>query len=227
MDDKGRILETSEGNGSSTEKSYEGRIEILSDLSNVKSLRIIPVLKKWGNKTKEIDGIKYSILQTTMNSSDLNIPQEIVIRSRATTEKEKSNGATRDKVIHVYNIDKAREFETLDNLVNKVIKIGENSTALIKNIEATDKETKITFKLEGSGAYSFKKINFIEILDENCNDIEQDQGGNMAILEDVEERIVSIKLPPLDKSKKYKIALPIIEEPQIDDKYKIDIDLNN
>lgn len=227
MDDKGRILETSEGNGSSTEKSYEGRIEILNNLSNVKSLKVIPVLKKWGNKTKEIDGIKYSILQTTMNSTDLNIPQEVVIKSRATTEKEKLSGDTRDKVIHVYNIDKEREFETLDNLVNKVIKVGENSTALIKNIEATDKETKITFKLEGSGAYSFRKINFVEIIDENYNDIDQEQDGSMAILEDVEERIVSIKLPPLDQNKKYKIALPIIEEPEIDDKYKIDINLNN
>lgn len=227
IDDRGRILESSGDSGYASDWEYYSRIEIRNDLSKVKSLRVVPILKKWGDKTKEIDGIKHQILQTTVSSTDLNIPQEVVTKVRAATEKEKSEGYGWDKVTHVYNIDKAREFETLDNLVNKVIKVGENNTALIKNIEATDKETKITFKLEGSGAYSFRKINFVEILDENYNDIDQEQDGSMAILEDVEERIVSVKLPPIDKNKKYKIALPIIEEPQIDDKYKIDIDLNN
>lgn len=55
--------------------------------------------------------------------------------------------------------------------------------------------------------------------------MERAEDGPMALLEDVEERIVSIKLPPIDKSRKYKIALPIIDEPQIEDKYKIGIEL--
>ncbi|EQB85866.1 hypothetical protein J2Z44_002751 [Clostridium punense] len=227
MDDKGRILQTTQGSGHSNEERYEGSINIINNLSNVKSLTVVPVLKKSEDKTKEIEGIKYQILQTTVSSTDLNIPQEVVTKSRAATEKEKSEGYGWAKVTHVYNIDKAREFETLGNLVNKVIKVGENSTALIKGIEATDKETKITFKLEGSSAYPFGKINFVEILDEDFNDIGTEFDGPMAVLEDVEERIASVKLPPLDQSKKYKIALPIMEEPEIDDKYKIDIDLNN
>lgn len=54
--------------------------------------------------------------------------------------------------------DKGREFFTIDNLNNAVIKVGENGKALIKDIEVTYKETKITFKLEGCGAYSFSKL---------------------------------------------------------------------
>ena len=41
----------------------------------------------------------------------------------------------------------------------------------------------------------------------------------------MEERIVSIKLPPIDKTKNYKIALPITDQPQIEEQYQMNIDL--
>ncbi|MTK12593.1 MAG: DUF4179 domain-containing protein, partial [Clostridiaceae bacterium] len=225
MDDKGRKLESDFGGGSSNKENYEGKIKILNDLSDVKALTIVPVLKNWGYKTKEINGLSYSILQTTTNSIDFGIPQEVITKSRPVTEKEKSLGYAFDNVIHVFNIDKDREFSTIEKLVNQVIKVGESSTVRIKDIEVTGKETKVTFKLEGNGVYPYKNINQTVIIDKDYNDIERAEGGDIAVLENVEERIVSIKLPPIDKSKKYKIALPIVDEPQIEDKYKINIDL--
>ncbi|MBI6872682.1 DUF4179 domain-containing protein [Clostridium aciditolerans] len=225
IDDKGRKLESDFGGGSSNKENYEGKIKILNDLSNVKALTIVPVLKNWGDKTKEINGFHYSILQTTVNSIDFSIPQEVITKSRPVTAKEKSLGYAFDNVIHVFNIDKAREFSTIEKLVNQVIKVGENSTVRIKDIEATDKETKVTFKFEGNGVYPFRNINQTVIIDKDYNDIERAEDGAIAVLENVEERIVSIKLPPIDKSKKYKIALPIVDEPQVEDKYKINIDL--
>lgn len=224
MDDKVRKLETKFEGSSSGKENYNGKIEILNDLSNVKALTIVPVFKNW-DKTKEINGLRYSILQTTINSIDFGIPQEVITKSRPVTAKEKSLGYAFDNVIHVFNIDKAREFSTIEKLVNQVIKVGENSTVRIKDIEATGKETKVTFKLEGNGVYPFRNINQTVIIDKDYNDIERAEDGAVAVLENVEERIVSIKLPPIDKSKKYKIALPIVDEPQIEDKYKINIDL--
>lgn len=226
MDDKGRVLETDLGSGTNSKKDYNGTIEILNDLSSVKSLTVIPILERWGATTKEINKFPYSILQTTINSTNFNIPQEIITKSRPITAKEKSDGYAFDNVIHVFNIDKDRQFSTIDKLVNQVIKVGQNSSAIITKIETTAKYTKVTFKLQGNGVYPYKNINDTVIVDENYKDIERAEDGPIAILENVEERIVSIKLPPIDKSKKYKIALPIIDEPKIKNQYKINIDLN-
>ncbi len=226
MDDKGKILEVKTGGESSNKEKYDGKIEILNDLTNVKSLTVVPVFKQYGLKTKEINKFPYCILQTTINSTDFNLPQETITKSRSVSEKEKASGYFRDNVIHVFNIDKAREFSNIDKLVNQVIKVGDSNSVLIKNIEISDKETKITFKIEGNGAYSYMNINYLVVLDENFNDIERAEGGDAAILENVEERIVSIKLPPLDKTKKYKIALPITEQPEIEEQYKMNIDLS-
>jgi len=224
MDDKGRILQTEAGNSGSNKMNYEGKIEILNDLSRVNSLTVVPVFKQWGIQTIEINNFPYPILQTTINSDNFNVPQENITKSRPVTEKEKSNGYALDKVVHVYNIDKAREFSSIDGLVNQVIKVG-NNTVLIKDVEASENETKVTFKIEGNGAYDYRNIGQAVIIDENYNDFERAEDGHSAALENVDEGIVSIELPPIDKTKKYKIAIPIIDEPQIEERYKINITL--
>jgi hypothetical protein len=225
MDEKGRTLETKSGGVGSNKEKYDGKMEILNDLSNVKTLVVVPVLKNWGFKTMSINDIPYPVLQTTINSTEFNVPQETITKNRPVTEKEKSNGYALDSVTHVFNIDKAREFYTIEKLVNQTIKVGESNTVHIKNIEASEKETKITFKIEGNGSYSCWYINSALILDENYSDIERAEDGDIAIIENLDERIVSIKLPPIDKTKKYKICLPIIEQPQIEEQYKISVDL--
>lgn len=225
IDDKGRMLEAGGAGGSSNKEKYNGKIEIMNDLSSVKSLTIVPVLNAMGDKYMSINNLNYSILQTTINGTDFSVPQENIIKSRPVTEKEKALGYSRDSVTHVYNIDKARKFSTIEGLVNQTINVGGNNTVIIQSIEALEEETKVTFNIEGYGPYSYRHINSAVILDENYNDIEIAENGEGAIMENVEERIVSIKLPPIDKSGKYKIALPITEQPQIDEQYKINVDL--
>jgi hypothetical protein len=225
MDDKGRILQTKFGGSSSNKEKYEGKIEILNDLSSVKAVTIVPIFKQWGTKTIDINNVSYDILQTTINSNNFTLPMDTITKSRPVTVKEKSNGYARDKVIHVFNIDKAREFSSIDGLVNQVIKVGNNNTVLIKDIQASETETKVTLKIEGNGAYGYGKVNGVVIIDENFNDIEMAEDGERAVLENADEGIVSIKLPPIDKTKKYKIALPIIDDPQIEEGYKININL--
>jgi hypothetical protein len=225
MDEKGRILETKAGGVSSNKEKYDGKIEILNNLSNVKALTVVPVLKEWGFKIMNIDDFPYPVLQTTVNSRDFNTPQETITKSRPVTEKEKADGYALNNVTHVFNIDRVREFSTIDKLINQTIKVGESNTVLVKNIEASDKETKITFKIEGNGSYSYMSINSVVILDENYNDNTRAEDGDIAVLENIDERLISIKLPPIDKAKKYKICLPIIEQPQVEEKYKINVDL--
>lgn len=225
MNDKGKVLQTNLAGSTSNKEKYSGKIEILEDLSSVKSLTIVPIFKKWGIKTMDIDNFSYPVLQTNINSTNFNTPQETITNSRSVTAKEKSDGYAFDKVIHVFNIDKAREFSSIDGLVNQVIRVGNNNTALIKDIDASENGTKVTFKIEGNGAYNYKNINQAVIIDENLNDFERAEDGARAALENVDDRIVSINLPPIDKTRKYKISLPAIDDPQIEEQYKVTIDL--
>ncbi len=223
IDEKGRIVQTKDDKSYNKER-YNGRIEIFDDLSNIKSLTVVPILKKWGLKETYIDKNIYNIFQTTINSTNFNLPQETITKTRPITAEEKSKGYKIDNVTHIFNIDKAREFCTIDRLMNQVIKVGDSNTAVIKNIEATEKETKVTFKIEGNGAYSYANITSAVILDENYNDVSE-QDADIAVMENMQERLVSIKLPPIDKTKKYKIALPITDQPEIQEQYKMNIDL--
>ncbi|MHC1684198.1 MAG: DUF4179 domain-containing protein [Clostridiaceae bacterium] len=227
-DDTGRILTTGPGDLKGNAEKYYGKIEILNDISKIKSLNIVPMLPSMRSlgegKYLSVNGNPYPILQCTVKNSDSNTSQEIITKSRPVTKKEKADGYGFDEVVHVYNIDKEREFVTLDKLANQVIKVGENDTVTIQSIEATEKETKITVKIKGS--YSDRYINSMVILDEDYNDTERRKAGEIATIEDVEEKIVSIKLPAIDKSKKYKIALPSISSPEINEKYKVNISIN-
>ncbi|MBK1813276.1 DUF4179 domain-containing protein [Clostridium sp. YIM B02505] len=225
LDDKGRTLQA-EGLGSSSNKNkYEGKIQIEDDLSDIKSITVVPIFKYLPSNYRNINGITYEALQTTINSDNFNIPQEVVTKTRPVTAEEKSKGYALDNVIHVYNMDKTREFVSLDKLISQKIKVGKDITATVKNIETTDKYTKLTFKFEGNGVYGPQDINRAVILDENYNDIERAEDGDVAVEEDIKDRIISIKLPPIDKNKKYKIALPTVNEPEILDQYKVKIDL--
>lgn len=225
MDDKGRMLQAKMERSSSSKAEYKGKIEILNDLTNVKSLIVVPILNEWGIKKIDINNFAYPILQTTINSSNFNIQHETITKSRPATKEEKSAGYAFDNVIHAFNIDKDRKFSTIDGLVNQAIKVGNNNTILIKNIEASEKDTKVTFKIEGNYVYDYGYINQAVIIDEDYNDFELPEDGEPAAFENVDEGIVSVKLPPIDKTKKYKVALPSVDEPQIEEQYKINIDL--
>lgn len=225
-DDTGRVLVTTIGAFEGNSEKYSGKIEILNDISKIKSLNIVPIFQKWNEKRKElkVNGNPYPILQCTVKDNDFAAPQEIITKSRPVTQKEKADGYGFDEVTHVYNIDKERVFVTLDQLVNQVIKVGENETVTIQSIEVTEKETKVKVKIQGLYFYSY--INGMVILDEDYKDTIMQEDGERATLDNVEENVVSIKLPPIDKNKKYKIALPCINEPEVSNQYNVNIAIN-
>lgn len=223
IDENGKILDAGELGGGFGEEEYEGKIAIFDDLSSVKSLTVVPVFKEWGVKRQDIDYLGRTMLQTTISD---NSTQELITIRRAATKEEKAKGYVPNEVIYLYNIDKERIFMPLSQLINQTIKVSDNNSVTIKNIEATDEYTKLTFKLEGNGAYDYGNINEAVILDEDYKDTGRAEDGDRAVMENQAEKIVSIKLPAVDKDKKYKIAIPMITEPEIDDRYKIEIDLN-
>lgn len=222
-DENGRILDDRELGGGSSNKKYEGKIEIFDDLSNVNSITVVPVFKEWGIKRQDIDYLGRTMLQTTISD---NSTQELITIRRAATKEEKVKGYVPNEVIYLYNIDKERRFTPLSELRDQTIKVSDNNSVTIKNIEATHEYTKLTFKLEGNGAYDYGNINEAVILDEDYKDTERAEDGKIAEMEKQAEKIVSIKLPAVDKNRKYKIAIPMITEPEVDDRYKIEIDLN-
>ncbi|MDD7795154.1 DUF4179 domain-containing protein [Clostridium sp. 'White wine YQ'] len=224
LDDKGNPLMTKEEGGGSNDKGYEEKLGILGDISNLKSITIIPIVEEKGIINKKIDGRDISILQCTINSDDFkNIPQENIVKKRNVTEKEKKDGYAYNEVINSYNMDKSKSFVPIDKLINQKIMVNETTNVEIKNIEANDKGTKITFKINGD--YNYFNINLAYIIDENFNTTSRAEDGTIGKIEDVNNKIISIVLPPIDENKKYKIALPLAKNPVIEEKYKINVNL--
>lgn len=225
MDENGRCLQVDSIGYECGKNECSGKEKILDDLTNVKSITIVPVFNEWKYKSMKVGKLTISILKTTINGTNFDVPSETIINTRIATAREKKAGYIDDKFSTVYNIDKARKFSSIDELINQGIKVGNNNTVRILKIEPLKDYTKVTFKIEGSGAYYYSNIREASILDENYNDY-NGEDGTTAVFENVNDRIVSVKLPcNIDKSKKYKIALPIIDDPQIEEKYKVNIDL--
>ena len=224
LDESGNMLMTKPSGGSSNKGIYEEKLEILGDLSKSKNITIIPILEEKGTISKEINKRSVSILQCTINSDDFqNTPQENIVNKRSVTEKEKKDGYSYDEVINSYNIDKGKKFVNIEKLIGQKIQVNDISNVEIRNIELNDNNTKIAFKINGD--YDYQEINEVTILDEDYKDISRAEDGARAKIEDVQDRIVSIELPPIDKNKKYKIALPVAANPVIEEKYKLNVDL--
>lgn len=225
FDGSGKAMEVNPTGEGASKGKFSGKIEILNDLSGVKSLTVIPVFNSWESISKNIDGVQVPVLQTTINGSDFSIPQEIITTVRPVTEKEKSEGCFLNNITNLFNIDTRKEFCSLESLVGQVIKVNKNTTVIIKSIEATDKETSLIFKIEGKGPYSYRNIGGAVILDDSLYATSRNE-GDFAVLENIEDGIVSVKLPPINPNKKYKIALPITGEPEIKEEYKMSFDIN-
>lgn len=195
---------------------FEAKLQIDSDLSNTSYIELIPY---WGMETihKETGGI-YSELLTTTGSGE----REEVLISRKPTKEELDNGYALDKVYHYLNIDKERGFLSIDELIGYEIPVNNKASVVIKDIDANDENTKIIMKVNGD----YKYLSQLVLFDEDMNDTMGWEGHIGAVLEDEEEKIYSIALDKIDKSKKYKVAIPQIKDIDLNSKDKIRIDIN-
>lgn len=215
------LITESVGGYSDMEGNYQEKINILSDLSNVE---YIEILQFEGNRKicKDIDGIQRELFICMDDSTEgINKKEEII--SRKPTQEELDRGYALDSVQYYLNIDRSKAFMTIDELKGKIIKVNSNDEINITNIEANDKETKISMKIEG--AYDYKDLSSLVIFDEDMNDIAAWEGHKGAILENPETKEVSITFGPIDKNKKYTIGIPMTKEVKYNEENKIVVNL--
>lgn len=222
-DNYGNILTYNfEGGSADQEGNYKAQIKILNDLS---SLKYIEIIKSEGNKTtrKEIGGFSYNLLKATVvNEEAANRLEEVI--SREPTKEEINSGFGLDKVTYWVNIDKHNSFQSLSDLVGKEIRVNSTDKVTITNIESTDEHTKITMKIDG--AYNYNLLTSLVVFDEDMKDTAHKEGEAGSVLEDAENKVVSITLDAIDKNKKYTIAVPTTTDLKLDEDSKITINLN-
>ena len=222
-DDEGKILNIEHSGSSSNDEKYNQKIKILSNLSKTKSITVTPILEETGNERETFNGKDCPIYQCSVNPKEMdNSSQELVKKSRETTKDEKKNGYVYDTVEHVYRMYN-RKFVPLNQLVNQEIQLNKEIKVIIKSIESTKEKTKITVKVDGN--YKDAHIDSLVLFNEEYSDTSRKEDGERAKIEDPENNIISIELEPVDVKKNYKIALPILKDPVIEDKYSIKIPL--
>ncbi|MBU3104622.1 DUF4179 domain-containing protein [Clostridium gasigenes] len=224
IDNKRNELITSfVGGNTDPEGNYQNKIEILSDLSNVEYIEILQYERAEEKSIRrEMNGINRPLLICTETSTD-NINRKEEVISREPTKEELDRGYGLPSVQYALNIDRSKSFMQIDDLKGKVIKTSDNSDVTITNVEADDKATKISMKIEGS--YNYKNLSSLVIFDEDMNDTCTWEGHRGAIIENIENKEFSMTLGAIDKSKKYIIAIPMGKEIKYNEENKIVVSL--
>jgi Domain of unknown function (DUF4179)/Family of unknown function (DUF5643) len=222
-DDKGNILLSKfDGGHYDKEGNYEARIRILDDLSNTNYIEVLTTKEDF-RVIREIDSRNVPLLICTSNS-EYNINREEEIVSRDPSKDELDKGYALSKVSYYINIDKNKAFQPIENLIGNEIKVNSEDKVIITNIDANDKFTTINMNIDG--LYDYNNLSSLVIFDEDMNDISKGEGHKGVVLENPETKEFSITLKPIDKNKKYTIAIPMAKEVELDDNNKILINLN-
>ncbi|WP_158540612.1 DUF4179 domain-containing protein [Romboutsia weinsteinii] len=217
IDDNNNLLKSSVVSMSmdNTTGEISGKLEIFNDTSNTRYIQLIP---NWGRDVieKEVEGIYVNLLTTTGSGE-----REEVLISREPTKEEKKNGYALSKVYYYINMDKEREFLSLEELKDYEIQVNNTDKVKIKDIEVGKNNTKITMKVYGN----YDHLSQLVLFDEDMNDVAAWEGHIGAVLEDEKEGIYSITFDKIDTSKKYKIAIPMTKDIDLNSKDKIRINL--
>lgn len=220
-DEDGKVLNINVDGEDGDINSYSGKVQILSDLSKTQSVTVTPILEENGENEEFFNGHECPIYQCSTNPNEINSSsQELVKISRASTKEEKKKGYAFDTVDYIYRMHN-KNFVSLDQLVNQEIQLNKEIKVTITSIEVNEEKTKIIMKVDGN--YIDTNINSVVLFDEDYIDTIREENGQLFKVEDSDNNIISIELRPVDINKKYKIALPIIKDPVIEDKYSVKI----
>ena len=220
-DNTGKILLLDFTSGSVSNKGeYEYSYNILNDLGNTE---YIEVIKVEGNTTieKEINGSnEYLLKASAIDESNADRSNEII--SREPTKEELSDGYALSSVNYNVDIDRDNAFENIDSLTGKEIAVNNTDKIIVKDIVAYDDYTEVVMKIDGS--YNYRLLSGMVLFDEDMNDACAFEGAT-TVLNDIEEKIVTVKLTKIDPSKKYTIAIPVTTDLVIDENEKVTINL--
>ena len=216
-DNNGKILLLDLTSGSvSNNGEYEYSYNILNDLSNTEYIEII---KASGNNVIE-DENGYLLKASAIDETNANRSNDII--SRKPTKEELNDGYALSSVNYNVDIDKSIAFETIDSLIGKEIAINNTDKIIVKEIVPHDDYTEVVMKIDGN--YNYRLLSSIVLFDEDMNDSCAFEGST-AIMSDIEEKIVTLKLTKIDPSKKYTIAIPVTTDLVIDENEKVTINL--
>lgn len=216
-DNNGKILLLDFTFGKVTKNGeYEYSYNILNDLSNTAYIEIIKVS---GNNVIE-DENGYLLKASAIDETNANRSNEII--SRKPTKEELNDGYALSSVNYNVDIDKSNAFETIDSLIGKEIAINNTDKIIVKDIVPHDDYTEVVMKIDGN--YDYRLLSSIVLFDEEMSDSCAFEGAT-TILNDIEEKIVTVKLTKIDPSKKYTIAIPVTTDLVIDENEKVTINL--
>ena len=216
-DNNGKILLLDLTSGSvSNNGEYEYSYNLLNDLSNTAYIEII---KASGNNVIE-DENGYLLKASAIDETNANRSNEII--SREPTKEELSDGYALSSVDYNVDIDRDNAFENIDSLIGKEIAVNNTDKITVKDIVAHDDYTEVVIKIDGN--YNYRLLSSTVLFDEDMNDASTFEGST-TVLNDIEEKIVTVKLTKIDPSKKYTIAIPVTTELVIDDNEKVTINL--
>lgn len=223
IDDKGNILRSNIVSSSVIKNvdnktgEFFSKLEITGDLSNSKYIELIPY---WGLEliNKETEGIYVDLLTTTGSGER----KEILI-TRKPTKEELNNGYALSNVYYNLNMDKAKEFLSIEELKGYEIQVNNKDKVIIQDIELGQENTKITMKIDGD--YNYRNLSQLVIFDEEMNDTAIEEGHIGSVIEDEKEGIYSITLDKIDASKKYKLAVPMTKDVDLNSEHKFRISL--
>ncbi|WP_370831079.1 DUF4179 domain-containing protein [Clostridium sp.] len=216
-DNNGKILllDLTSGNVSNNGE-YKYSYNILNDLSNTEYIEII---KASGNNVIG-DENGYLLKASAIDETNANRINDII--SRKPTKEELNDGYALSSVNYNVDIDKSVAFETIDSLIDKEIAINNTDKIIVKEIVPHDDYTEVVMKIDGN--YNYRLLSSIVLFDEDMNDSCAFEGST-AIMNDIEEKIVTVKLTKIDPSKKYTIAIPVTTDLVIDENEKATINL--
>lgn len=108
---------------------------------------------------------------------------------------------------------------SIDELKGKIINVNDSDSVIITNVEVDDEFTKVSMKINGS--YDYNNLSSLVIFDEDMNDTAKWEGHRGVVLENPETKEFSITFGPINKSKKYTIAIPMVSEIKYNEESKI------
>ena len=221
-DNNGNILSTVIGSGvTDSSGNFQFTVDILNDLRDVE---YIEIFKSEGNTpiSKEINGWKYNLLKSFSRDEEKASRVNETI-SRKPTKQELDDGFALDSVTYNINIDRNTAFQSIDELIGKEIAINNTDKVILKDIIVKDEYTEVVMKIDG--IYDYRLLDSLVLFDEEMNDVCGFE-GSVTVLNDIKEKIVTVKRTKINPSKKYTIAIPVTNDLVVDESYKVTVQLN-
>lgn len=224
-DNNGKVLGVKFAGSTSSDIEYSGKFEILNNLWSVDGISIVPILDYEDNEIyKKIGEYRASIYQCNVN--DIDKKQSIIENRRKATAEEKKAGYAYDEVVKVFSMDN-KPYLYLNDLLGENIQLNRATNVKVDSIKTLEDRTLITMKIEGNYSYCLLNGVFSSflLLDEDGNYYEIDLNNGKEAIIDAENNLVLIELPVVDNNKKYKIAMPKVQNPIVEDSYKINVSI--